>query len=78
LLFESNKEVGFAAHKMFQSLSVFVLFITAPYLCTRIRTISIGCALLIAAVGYGVLEMMLKIEKKAKMSKEVSESEEKK
>jgi hypothetical protein len=63
-LFVANKEPAFAAHKMCQSVGVFVLFITAPYLCTKVKIIFVGCVLVVAATGYITLEVMLTIEKK--------------
>lgn len=63
-LFVSNKEPAFAAHKMCQSLSAFALFVSAPYLCTKVKIILVGCVLVVAATGYIILEVMLKIENK--------------
>lgn len=60
----ANKEPAFAAHKMCQSVGVFALFITAPYLCTKVKIVFVGIVLVAAATGYIVLEIMLKIEKK--------------
>lgn len=49
---------------MCQSLSAFALFVSAPYLCTKVKLILVGCVLVVAATGYIVLEVMLKIENK--------------
>lgn len=63
-LFVNNKEPAFAAHKMCQALGAFALFMTAPYLCTKMKVILVGCVLLVAAAGYIALEAMLRVEKK--------------
>lgn len=65
-MFTSNKEPAFAAHKMCQSLSVFVMFFSAPYLCTKMKILFVGSLLVFAAVGYIILEIMIKIENKTK------------
>jgi hypothetical protein len=49
---------------MCQSLSAFALFVSAPYLCTKVKIILVGCVLVVAATGYIILEVMLKIEDK--------------
>jgi len=49
---------------MCQSLGGFAMFISAPYLCTKVKIILVGCVLVIAATGYIILEVMLKTEKR--------------
>ena len=61
-LFESNKAAAFAAHKMCQSLSGFVLFVAAPYLCTDVKIFIVMSVLLVALAGYVALEVLRKIQ----------------
>ena len=61
-LFESNKEPAFAAHKMCQALSSFMLFMTAPYSCTYVKIFVIISVLLVAASGYISLEVLIKVQ----------------
>jgi len=60
-LFESNKERAFAAHKMCQALSGFALFMSAPYLCTRVKILIVVGVLLLAAAGYIALEVVIRV-----------------
>ena len=71
----SNKEPAFAAHKMCQSLSAFALFVSAPYLCTKVKIILVGCVLVVAATGYITHEVMLKIENKNEKAETTSTTE---
>jgi hypothetical protein len=57
---------------MCQSVGVFALFISSPYLCTKVKIIFVGCVLIIAATGYIVLEAMLKMEKKIQKADVIS------
>jgi len=62
-LFESNKESAFAAHKACQALSGFMLFVTAPYLCTVVKIFVVASVLVLALSGYIALEVILRLEK---------------
>ena len=66
-LFVTNKEPAFAAHKMCQSLSTFTLFATAPYLCTKVKILTVGAVLCFAVAGYTTLEVRQRLARAEEM-----------
>jgi len=70
LLFSNNKEPAFAALKMTQSVALFGFFMSSQYLCTQVKVIVVAVTLVLATVGYLMLEASLHLEKKGKKKRE--------
>ena len=58
-MFSDKKEPAFAALKMTQSVALFIFFMTSQYICTLVKVIAVGVALVIATAGYLTLEGMI-------------------
>ena len=60
LLFSDNKEPAFAALKMCQAMGAFTMFVTGPYVCTKVKILVVGSVLIIAMIGYALMEVYMK------------------
>ena len=60
MLFIEKREAAFAGLKMCQSMGAFLVFISAPYLCTALKIYIVMGSLTLAFVGYTTLELCLR------------------
>ncbi|ESN92274.1 hypothetical protein HELRODRAFT_120769, partial [Helobdella robusta] len=61
-LFMNRKEAAFSTYKMAQSASAFLMFITGPYICTRVKVIITLTMNILAVLGYTTLRIRLRLK----------------